>query len=160
MKIYGTHCYPRSHPFRSFFAFEFIQLIRLHLPTQPIGTKNPKTERVFDLPLSFASQYISDQILMETQFDHERLNTERIRSYVLNESPKHLKGGVAYVPDVYAGLSTERLLVLEFIEGVSTTFSFSVPMLGQWKVRIEPRNFTMEDNPLRFGIGIRIVLLA
>ncbi len=62
---------------------------------------------------------------METQFDHERVNTERIRSYVLNQPPKHLKGGVAYVPDVYAGLSTERLLVLEFIEGVSTILSMS-----------------------------------
>ncbi|KAG8807584.1 hypothetical protein FRC17_004397 [Serendipita sp. 399] len=74
-------------------------------------------ERVFDLPLSFASQYISDQIELETHFDHERENTERIRNHVLTQSPRRLSGGVAYVPAVYPPLSTPRILVMEYIEG-------------------------------------------
>ncbi|KIM29483.1 hypothetical protein M408DRAFT_114122 [Serendipita vermifera MAFF 305830] len=74
-------------------------------------------ERVFEIPFTFASQYISDQIELETHFDHERLNTERIRNHVLNDAPKHLKGGVAYVPAVYPSLSSPRLLVMEYIDG-------------------------------------------
>ncbi|KAG8776530.1 hypothetical protein FRC16_004501 [Serendipita sp. 398] len=74
-------------------------------------------ENVFDLPLTFASQYISDQIELETHFDHERENTERIRNHVLTETPKHLKGGVAYVPAIHSSLCTPRLLVMEYIEG-------------------------------------------
>jgi aarF domain-containing kinase len=74
-------------------------------------------ERVFELPLSFASQYISDQIELETHFDNERINTERIRNHVLNEAPKHLKGGVAYVPAVHGDFCTPRLLVMEYIDG-------------------------------------------
>ncbi|CAG7853378.1 ABC1 family protein C10F6.14c [Serendipita indica DSM 11827] len=74
-------------------------------------------ERVFDLPLSFASQYISDQIELETHFDHERENTERIRHHVLYDVPKRLRGGVAYVPAVYGAFSTPRLLVSEYIDG-------------------------------------------
>ena len=39
----------------------------------------------FDLPLSFASTYISEQILKETDFDHERENLQRIRALVLRD---------------------------------------------------------------------------
>ncbi|PVF94923.1 ABC1-domain-containing protein [Serendipita vermifera] len=73
-------------------------------------------ESVFDLPLSFASQYISDQIQLETRFDHELSNTKRIRDHVLNQSPRNIRG-VAYVPAVYESFSTPRLLVMEYIEG-------------------------------------------
>jgi aarF domain-containing kinase len=42
-------------------------------------------ERWFDLPLSFASAYISEQILKETDFEHERENLQRIRALVLRD---------------------------------------------------------------------------
>jgi aarF domain-containing kinase len=42
-------------------------------------------ERWFDLPLSFASAYISEQILKETDFEHERDNLQRIRALVLRD---------------------------------------------------------------------------
>lgn len=74
-------------------------------------------ERIFDLPLSFASEYVSHQIELETHFDHERENTERIRNFVLNDPPKNLRGGVAYVPAVHAAFCTPRLLVMEYIDG-------------------------------------------
>jgi len=37
------------------------------------------------LPLSFASEYISEQILKETDFEHERDNLQRIRALVLRD---------------------------------------------------------------------------
>lgn len=42
-------------------------------------------EREFDLPLSFAAEYISEQILKETDFEHERANLQRIRALVLRD---------------------------------------------------------------------------
>lgn len=67
--------------------------------------------------MSFASEYISTQIELETRFDNERENTERIRNHVLNDSPRNLKGAVAYVPAVHSAFSTSRLLVMEYIDG-------------------------------------------
>lgn len=53
-------------------------------------------ERWFDLPLSFASAYISEQILKETDFEHELDNLQRIRALVLRDGagihPNWLRG--------------------------------------------------------------------
>lgn len=62
-------------------------------------------ERWFDLPLSFASAYISEQILKETDFEHERDNLQRIRALVLRDGagihpnwPRRLLSALGFTP--------------------------------------------------------------
>lgn len=64
------------------------------------------------------AQYISDQILQETQFDHEAVNSETIRQLVLS-SPDSIIRNTVYVPRIHPTLCTQRVLTMEFIEGAS-----------------------------------------
>ncbi|KAF8317772.1 uncharacterized protein EI90DRAFT_3293460 [Cantharellus anzutake] len=68
----------------------------------------------FDLPLSFAAQYISDQIMQETLFDNEAANSEKIRSLVMSSRNPSIRE-VAYVPRIHDSLSTPRVLTMEYI---------------------------------------------
>ncbi|KAI0850781.1 ABC1-domain-containing protein [Daldinia vernicosa] len=69
----------------------------------------------FDLPLYNLVPYITERLMLETDFEEEAKNSETMRSLV-NSEPS-LKGRV-YIPQVYSEFTTRRVLVTEWIEGV------------------------------------------
>lgn len=74
-------------------------------------------EKMFDMPIAFISRYISSRMKLEIDFRREVENSEITRKNVEREwgagdFPK------VYIPKIYRGLSTERVLVAEWIEGV------------------------------------------
>lgn len=70
---------------------------------------------IFDLPLYSLVPYISQRLLLETDFENEADNAERMAKLVANEP--RLSGRV-YVPKVYRELSSKRVMTAEWIEGV------------------------------------------
>lgn len=70
---------------------------------------------LFDLPLYNMVPYISERLLLECDFVNEANNAERMANLVASES--RLKGRV-YIPKVYRGLSSRRVMTAEWIEGV------------------------------------------
>ncbi|KAK3393129.1 ABC1 family-domain-containing protein [Podospora didyma] len=69
----------------------------------------------FDLPLYSMVPYISERLMLETDFENEAKNSETMRA-LINDEPS-LRGRV-YVPPVYHELSSKRVLTTEWIEGV------------------------------------------
>ncbi|KAK1758461.1 ABC1 family-domain-containing protein [Echria macrotheca] len=69
----------------------------------------------FDLPLYSLVPFVAERLMLETDFENEARNSERMRELV-NAEPS-LRGRV-YVPPVYAELSSDRVLTTEWIEGV------------------------------------------
>jgi len=59
--------------------------------------------------------YISERLLLETDFENEADNAERMAELVSNEP--RLSGRV-YIPKVYRELSSKRVMTAEWIEGV------------------------------------------
>ncbi|EPQ30183.1 uncharacterized protein PFL1_02299 [Pseudozyma flocculosa PF-1] len=73
-------------------------------------------ERIFELPLSFAGQYISDQIEQETLFKHELENSLRAKR-AIETDPEKIVRKTCYVPKMYEDFCTQRVLVMEWIDG-------------------------------------------
>lgn len=69
----------------------------------------------FDLPLYSLVPFITERLMLETDFENEAKNSELMRQLV-NDEPS-LRGRV-YVPIVYPELSSKRVLTAEWIEGV------------------------------------------
>ncbi|ORY67706.1 ABC1 family-domain-containing protein [Pseudomassariella vexata] len=69
----------------------------------------------FDLPLYSIVPFITERLLLETDFECEAQNSKTMRKLV--ESEPTLKGRV-YIPTVYPEFTTKRILVTEWIEGV------------------------------------------
>lgn len=69
----------------------------------------------FELPLYSLVPFVSERLMLETDFENEAKNSERMRELV--ESEPSLRGRV-YVPPVYPELSSKRVLTTEWIEGV------------------------------------------
>jgi aarF domain-containing kinase len=69
----------------------------------------------FDLPLYSLVPFITERLMLETDFENEAKNSELMRVLV-SEEPS-LRGRV-YVPTVYPELSSKRVLTTEWIEGV------------------------------------------
>ncbi|OTB04707.1 hypothetical protein M426DRAFT_320570 [Hypoxylon sp. CI-4A] len=69
----------------------------------------------FDLPLYSLVPFITERLMLETDFESEAKNSEMMRELV-NSEPS-LKGRV-YIPKVYPEFTTRRVLVTEWIEGV------------------------------------------
>ncbi|KAK0729686.1 ABC1 family-domain-containing protein [Lasiosphaeris hirsuta] len=69
----------------------------------------------FDLPLYSLVPFITERLMLETDFENEAKNSELMRQLVADES--RLRGRV-YVPPVYHELSSKRVLTTEWIEGV------------------------------------------
>lgn len=70
---------------------------------------------LFDLPFYSLVPYISERLLLETDFENEAANAERMGRLVAGES--RLRGRV-YIPKVYHELSSKRVMTAEWIEGV------------------------------------------
>lgn len=71
-------------------------------------------ERIFELPLSFSGQYISDQIEQETFFDRELANSLRAKK-AIETDPEAMVRKTCYVPQFYQDFCTQRVLVMEWI---------------------------------------------
>ncbi|KAK0613152.1 ABC1 family-domain-containing protein [Bombardia bombarda] len=69
----------------------------------------------FDLPLYSLVPFITERLMLETDFENEAKNSELMRQLV-NDEPS-LRGRV-YVPPVYHELSSRRVLTTEWIEGI------------------------------------------
>lgn len=88
-------------------------------------------EKVFDMPFSFFTTYVSDQLIKEIDFIHELANAEKLRKFIENDrDTKHLN---VYIPKNYKDLSTKQVLISEWIDGVSLT----------QKERLLDRNFDL-----------------
>lgn len=70
---------------------------------------------IFDLPVYSLVPYISERLYLETDFQNEADNAERMANLVANEP--RLSGRV-YIPRVYRELSSRRVMTAEWIEGV------------------------------------------
>ncbi|SNX82614.1 uncharacterized protein MEPE_01320 [Melanopsichium pennsylvanicum] len=73
-------------------------------------------ERIFELPLAFSGQYISDQIEQETFFTHELSNSLRAKAAIEMDADALVRK-TCYIPQFYQDLCTERVLVMEWIGG-------------------------------------------
>ena len=71
--------------------------------------------------------YISQRLLLETDFENEADNSERMAKLVAGES--RLRGRV-YIPKVYRELSSKRVMTAEWIEGVRLWDKAS--LTGNW----------------------------
>lgn len=69
----------------------------------------------FDLPLYSVVPFMTERLMLETDFESEAKNSETMRGLV-NAEPS-LRGRV-YIPQVYPEFTTRRVLVTEWIEGV------------------------------------------
>ncbi|WPG98665.1 Hypothetical protein R9X50_00145800 [Acrodontium crateriforme] len=69
----------------------------------------------FDLPLYHLIPYISERLMLETDFQNEARNAEKMRSLIQDEP--RLRDRV-YIPEVYHDLSSKRVMTAEWIEGV------------------------------------------
>lgn len=70
---------------------------------------------LFALPLSFLAPYICERLHSETDFYSEVHNARQTSEFIASEPS--LRGKV-YVPRVYEELSTKRVMVAEWIDGV------------------------------------------
>lgn len=75
--------------------------------------------KVFDLPLSFFTAYVADQIVKEADFRIEASNAERLASLMANDSAVNRLN--IHVPRNYPEYSSKLVLVTEWIDGVSLT---------------------------------------
>jgi aarF domain-containing kinase len=69
----------------------------------------------FEIPVYTLVPYISERLMLETDFENEANNAEEMRRLVSGE--KRLNGRV-YIPQVYRELSSKRVMTAEWIEGV------------------------------------------
>lgn len=69
----------------------------------------------FDIPLYTLVPYITERLMLETDFQNEARNADKMRELVLNEP--RLRGRV-YIPKVYHDLTSPRVMTAEWIEGV------------------------------------------
>lgn len=71
---------------------------------------------IFKMPMYFMGKYIADQVLQETDFRIELENSQVMRAFVQNDAELQRR---LYVPRVFERYSGQRVLVMEWIEGVS-----------------------------------------
>ena len=69
----------------------------------------------FDLPLYSLVPYITERLMLETDFVNEADNSERMAQLVAGEPRLRNK---VYIPKVYRDLSSSRVMTAEWIEGV------------------------------------------
>lgn len=69
----------------------------------------------FDIPMYSLVPYITERLMLETDFENEADNAEDMKRLVAAE--KRLNGRV-YIPKVYRELSSRRVMTAEWIEGV------------------------------------------
>lgn len=86
----------------------------------------------FDLPLYSLVPFVTERLLLETDFVNEADNAERMAKLVAGEP--RLRGRI-YVPKVYRELSSKRVMTAEWIEGVRLwdKENLTKPWKGKWR---------------------------
>lgn len=69
----------------------------------------------FDIPFYNLVPFVSERLFLETDFENEARNGEKMAEFVANEP--RLRNRV-YIPKVYHELSSKRVMTAEWIEGV------------------------------------------
>lgn len=75
--------------------------------------------QIFDLPLSFFTAYVADQIVKEADFRIEAQNGEKLGRLIASDPA--VRNLNVYIPYNYNEYSSKRVLVTEWIEGVLLT---------------------------------------
>ncbi|KAJ9238566.1 hypothetical protein DTO207G8_3182 [Paecilomyces variotii] len=102
----------------------------------------------FDLPFYNLVPFVSERLLLETDFVNEADNSERMAELVAGES--RLRDRV-YIPRVYRELSSKRVMTTEWIEGVRLWDKESItkPWQGSWRQGSPGSHGTPLDPPGR-----------
>lgn len=74
-------------------------------------------EYVFELPMTMFTRYVLDQMYHETSFIQERKNGDKLAQMILQD--KSAKALNVHVPRTYPDVLTDRVLITEWIDGVS-----------------------------------------
>lgn len=82
----------------------------------------------FDLPLYTLVPYITERLMLETDFVNEADNSERMKALVEGESRLRDK---VYIPKVWRDLSSHRVMTAEWIEGLRLWDKEGIT--GSWK---------------------------
>src|SRR5213078_1998637 len=85
-----------------------------------------------DLPIYTLVPYISERLMLETDFENEANNSEEMKRFVQREP--RLRDRV-YVPKVYRELSSKRVMTAEWVEGVRLwdKDGITAPWYGGWQ---------------------------
>ncbi|BDD63456.1 hypothetical protein MPDQ_005225 [Monascus purpureus] len=88
--------------------------------------------RLFDIPFYSLVPYVSERLFLETDFENEANNSERMAKLVAGDP--RLRDRV-YIPKVYRELSSKRVMTAEWIEGVRLWDSKTItrPWRGGWR---------------------------
>ncbi|KAJ5114852.1 hypothetical protein NUU61_000611 [Penicillium alfredii] len=105
--------------------------------------------KLFDIPFYSLVPYVSERLSLETDFENEASNSEKMAQLVAGES--RLRDRV-YIPRVYRELSSKRVMTAEWIEGVRLWDKDSITRgwRGGWRqgspgchgTPLDPRNST------------------
>lgn len=76
-------------------------------------------EKVFDLPLTMFTTFVSKQLVQEVDFVHEMQNSERLRKYISNDREMDLLN--VYIPRTYPDITSKGILVTEWCDGLPLT---------------------------------------
>ncbi|TGZ77837.1 ABC1-domain-containing protein [Ascodesmis nigricans] len=71
--------------------------------------------KMFHMPIDYMAPFICERLYSETDFYNEAMNAQHTASFI--ESEPTLRGRI-HVPKVYPELSTKRVLVAEWIDGI------------------------------------------
>jgi aarF domain-containing kinase len=82
----------------------------------------------FKLPLYHLVPYVSERLMLETDFENEAMNAEDMRKLIQGEP--RLRDRV-YIPEVYHELSSKRVMTAEWIEG--TRLWDKAGITGSWQ---------------------------
>lgn len=86
--------------------------------------------RIFDLPLSYFGQYISDQIHKETNFLAELNNASKARKYIEEDQEKIIRDST-YVPYCYDDMCSKKVIVMEYVnDAVRMTDEEGIKKMG------------------------------
>ena len=86
----------------------------------------------FDLPLYQLVPYVSERLMLETDFENEARNAKKMRELV--QSEPRLRDRV-YIPEILHGMSSKRVMTAEWIEGVRLWDKEGInnPWYGGWR---------------------------
>ncbi|KAF2757395.1 ABC1 domain protein [Pseudovirgaria hyperparasitica] len=82
----------------------------------------------FDIPFYSVVPYVTERLMLETDFENEANNASMMRGYVQGEP--RLRNRV-YIPKVYTELSSKRVMTAEWIEGIRLWDKEGIT--GTWK---------------------------
>lgn len=76
-------------------------------------------ERVFDIPISFFTKYVSEQMIEEADFVNEMENASKLRQIIKKD--ESMNNTNIYIPHSYSDLSKRQVLITEWCDGIALT---------------------------------------